>query len=86
MQIFVLNIFTTIWEKINEWVLKLGFDEKFLGLYETFFSGLDEIFKWLIAIFLIVIFVFGIIAFIKKTFKLFVVLAIIAALIIFFSK
>lgn len=79
----MLNFFTNIWEKINELIGKLGFDDKFMNLYDQFFRGLDELFKWLIAIFLVVIFVFGIIAFIKKTFKLFIILSIIAAVIIF---
>ncbi|HHW79310.1 MAG TPA: hypothetical protein GX742_00750 [Acholeplasmataceae bacterium] len=84
MKITILNFFTNIWDKINELVAKLKFDDKFMQLYETFFAGLDEVFKWLIAIFLIVIFIFGVIAFIKKTFKVFIVLAIIAAIIILF--
>lgn len=83
MKITMLNFFGNIWEKINELIAKLGFDDKFMSLYNQFFKDLDELFKWLIALFLVVIFVFGIIAFIKKTFKVFIVLAVIAAVIIF---
>lgn len=83
MKITMLNFFANIWEKINELIAKLGFDDKFMSLYNQFFKDLDELFKWLIALFLVVIFVFGIIAFIKKTFKVFIVLAVIAAVIIF---
>lgn len=85
MNLVIANFFTNIWEKFNELVGKLKFDERFLELYETFFSNLDEVFKWLIALFLIVIFIFGIFAFIKKTLKLFIVLAVIAAIVIIVS-
>ena len=58
MKLTVLNFFTDIWDKINELIGKLGFDEKVLGLYDQFFAGIPELFKWLIAIFLVIILIY----------------------------
>lgn len=83
MKISMLNFFANVWQKLNELIAKLGFDDKVMNLYDQYYKDLAELFKWLIAIFLAIIFIIGIIGFIKKTFKLFIILAAIAAVIIF---
>lgn len=80
------NIFQKIWEWLNNLVGKLNFDGLLDRLIDTYVTGLPEIFKWLLAILLSIIIVLGTISFIKKTLKLFIVLAVIAIVILVLYK
>lgn len=82
----VQSFFQNIWQKINDLIGKLDFDGKMLGLYATYIEPISELFKWLLLALLIVVIILGVISFIKKTFKVFIVVTIIVALILFFSR
>lgn len=80
------EFFVNIWLKIDDVLKGLKLDEHILRLYDTYVSPLHELFKWLLVILLLIIVVLGSITFAKKMIKLFLVIAIIAAIIIFLSK
>lgn len=82
----ILNIFQNIWQWLNDVVSKLNFDGLLNDLIESYVNPLPEVFKWLFAILLSIIVILGTISFIKKTLKLFIVLIIIAAVILFIYK
>jgi len=82
----ILNIFQNIWQRLNDVVSKLNFDGLLNDLIESYVNPLPEVFKWLFAILLSIIVILGTISFIKKTLKLFIVLIIIAAVILFIYK
>lgn len=80
-----LNIFANIWNSINEWLkTTLKFDEFFMELFETHVSPITELFKWLLLLLLVIIIILGSISLIKKTFKLFIAIAVIVLLIALF--
>lgn len=80
------EFFVNIWLKIDDVLKGLKLDEHILRLYDTHVSPLHELFKWLLVILLLIIVILGSITFAKKMIKLFLVIAIIAAIIIFLSK
>lgn len=64
----------------------LQFDELILGLYDQFVEPLPELFKIVGAVFLAIIIVFGTISFVKKLLKLFIVLAVILAIVVLLTQ
>lgn len=86
MLIFYTNIFVQFWEKLDHWFGKFNFDQIIRDLLDTYVTPLHEVFKWLFLILFLIIFILGVISFIKKTFKLFLVLVIVAAIIIIATK
>ena len=80
------NIFVRLWQWLNEKVSHLNFDGILERLINEYVKPLPEVFKWLFTILLLVIIVLGTGSFIKKTLKLFIVIIIVAAIILFIYK
>ena len=80
------NFFQKIWIFINEKLMQLDFDGKIVGLYEKFIATLPELFKWLLLVLTIIILILGIISFVKKTFKVSIILGIIIGVIFLIFK
>lgn len=82
----IYNVFSNIWQWLNNLVEKIGFDSILENLIEQYVTPLPEVFKWLLTILLGIIIILGTISFIRKTIKLFIVLIIIAAIILIVYK
>lgn len=83
----VKNFFSNIHETVNGFLInKLQLDNLFMNLYEHYIQPIPEIFKILGAVFIMIVIVLGTISFIKKMFKLFLVLAIILVIVMFASQ
>ena len=83
----VKNFFMNIFGSINGYLMEtLNLDGLFLGLYEQYVQPFPELFKILGAVFLLFVIVLGVISFVKKMLKLFIVIAIIMAIVFFASQ
>lgn len=83
----IIQFFVSIWAWINELFSNALNLEGFLGgLYIQYIAPIPSFLKTGLLILAIVIFIMGIYTFIKKLLKLFIVLAIIAILIILFTR
>lgn len=81
-----LNVFTQLWEWLDGVFKNLGFDNLIQSFYQGYIAPMHEIFKWLLLLLLIIIVVLGTFSLIKKTFKLIIVIGVIVAAIIFFTR
>jgi hypothetical protein len=68
---------------LQDWI---GFDEKILGLYDQFIVPQPELFKLVGFAFFAIIVVLGVMSFVKKMLKLFIVLAVILAIVLLGSQ
>ncbi len=83
----IKDFFIGIHEKVNGFLQRtFAFDEKLIGLYEEFIQPIPEIIKICGAIFVAIILVLGVISFVKKMFKLFIILAIIFVIILLVTR
>jgi hypothetical protein len=83
----VKNFFTNIFGSVNDYLIEtLNLDGLFIGLYEQYVQPIPELFKILGAAFLLIVIVLGMISFVKKMLKLFIVIAIIMAIVFFASQ
>lgn len=83
----ILNFFTNIYGSINEWLRSaFQFDQVITDLYSQFIVPLPELIKILGSILLAVIIVLGAISFVKKMLKLFIVIAVILAIVFFVTQ
>jgi hypothetical protein len=79
----VNSIFGGFNNLLQDWI---GFDEKILGLYEKFITPQPEVFKIIGFAFFSIIVVLGVISFAKKMIKLFIVIAVILAIVLLTSQ
>lgn len=80
---FVLNIH----ESVNGYLAEtLNLDGLFIGLYDQYVQPIPELFKILGTAFLVIIILLGTISFVKKMLKLFIVIAVIMAIVFFASQ
>ncbi len=78
----ISNFFTNIYGSVNDWIRSVfQFDQVFMDLYNQFIVPLPELIKILGAGLLAIIIVLGVISFVKKMLKLFVVIAVILAIV-----
>ena len=83
----VKGFFETLYGKFNGFLqTTLDIDGKVLALYDQFVVPLPEIIKILGMVFLGIIIVLGVISFVKKMLKLFIVLAVILAIVFFATQ
>ncbi len=80
---FVDRVFGGFNNLLEEWI---GFDEKLLSLYNEFIAPQPELFKIIGFAFFAIIVVLGVISFVKKMVKLFLVIAIILAIIVLLQQ
>jgi hypothetical protein len=77
------NLFGTLFDRFNQFLIDtLKIDEKLLGLYDQFVVPLPEWIKILGIIFVGIILVLGTLSFVKKMLKLFIVIAVILAIVV----
>ncbi|PKK93621.1 MAG: hypothetical protein CVV61_03750 [Tenericutes bacterium HGW-Tenericutes-6] len=83
----IKGFFSSIFGSFNGFLERtFQFDQLILGLYDQFVEPLPELFKILGAVFLAIIIVFGTISFVKKLLKLFIVLAVILAIVVLVTQ
>lgn len=83
----IKNFFLNIHGSINNYLMEtLNLDGLFIGLYEQYIQPIPELFKILGAVFLLIVIILGTISFVKKMLKLFIVIAIIMAIVFFASQ
>ena len=83
----VKGFFETLYGKFNGFLqTTLDIDGKVLALYDQFVVPLPEIIKILGMVFLGIIIVLGVLSFVKKMLKLFIVLAVILAIVFFATQ
>lgn len=83
----IIEFFTSAWAWINDAFNNALNLEGFLGnLYMQYIFPIPSFLKTLLLVLGIIILILGIISFIKKTIKLFVVIAVIALVIIFLTN
>ncbi len=87
-----------MWDVVKDFIVSLygrfnGFladtldiDGKLLGLYDQFVTPLPEVIKIVGAVFLGIVIVLGTIGFVKKMLKLFIVLAVILAIVVLITQ
>lgn len=76
------NFFVNIYGSINEWLKSIfQFDQVMMDLYNEFIVPLPELVKILGGILLVIIIVLGTISFVRKMLKLFIVIAVILAIV-----
>lgn len=85
-KIVFVNFFENIWIKINELIGKLNIDLIIHNFYSKYIASIPELFKWLLLGFTLMLLIIGLISFIKKTFKVVIVIGIIVALVFLFTK
>jgi hypothetical protein len=83
----VKGFFESLYGRFNGFLqTTLDIDGKFLALYDQFVVPLPEIIKILGMVFLAIVIVLGVISFVKKMLKLFIVLAVILAIVFFATQ
>ncbi len=83
----IKNFFENIYGSVNGWMQStIQFDQIAVDLYNQFVVPLPEIIKILGTGLLAIIIVFGVISFVKKTMKLFIVIAVILGIIFFVTQ
>ncbi len=83
----VKNLFGSLYDRFNGFLQNtLQIDERLIGLYQEFISPLPELIKIVGLVFVSFIIVFGTIGFVKKMLKLFVVLALILAIVLMITQ
>ncbi|HAX02024.1 MAG: hypothetical protein A2Y45_02420 [Tenericutes bacterium GWC2_34_14] len=83
----IKNFFELIYGNFNDWLSGLlDIDNRLIGLYNEFVSPLPELIKLVGIVFVGFILVFGTIGFVKKMLKLFIVLAVILAIVFFITR
>lgn len=83
----IKSFFEGIYERFNSYLQGLlDIDNRLIGLYNEFVAPLPEIIKLVAIVFVGFILVFGTIGFIKKMLKLFIVLAVILAIVFFITR
>ena len=83
----VKGFFLNIYERLNTFLQDtLDIDGKLIGLYQEFIVPLPEIIKIVGIVFLGIIIVLCVLSFVKKMLKLFVVLAVILAIVFFLTR
>ena len=83
----IKNFFELIYGNFNDWLSRLlDIDNRLISLYNEFVSPLPELIKLVGIVFVGFIFVFGTIGFVKKMLKLFIVLAVILAIVFFITR
>jgi type IV secretory pathway VirB2 component (pilin) len=77
------NLLGSLFDRINQFLIDtLKIDETLLGLYDQFVAPLPEWIKILGIIFVGIILVLGTLSFVKKMLKLFIVIAVILAIVV----
>jgi hypothetical protein len=83
----IKNFFELIYGNFNDWLSGLlDIDNRLIGLYNEFVAPLPELIKLVGIVFVGFILVFGTIGFVKKMLKLFIVLAVILAIVFFITR
>lgn len=83
----VKGFFESLYGRFNGFLqTTLDIDGKVLALYDQFVVPLPEIIKILGMVFLAIVIVLGVISFVKKMLKLFIVLAVILAIVFFATQ
>ena len=83
----VKGFFESIYGKFNGFLqTTLDIDNKLMALYEQFVVPLPELIKIVGIVFLGIVIVLGVISFVKKMLKLFIVLAVILAIVFFVTQ
>lgn len=83
----IKEFFVNIYESANGWMQSaFGFDTIILDLYNQFIVPLPELVKILGAGLLAIIIVLGVISFVKKMLKLFIVIAVILAIVVLVTQ
>ncbi|MCF7930562.1 MAG: hypothetical protein K9L02_03520 [Acholeplasmataceae bacterium] len=83
----VKGFFESLYGKFNGFLADtLDIDGKLLGLYDQFVSPLPEVIKIVGAVFVGIVIVLGTISFVKKMLKLFIVLAVILAIVVLITQ
>ena len=78
----ISNFFTNIYGSINDWLRStFQFDQVIMDLYNQFIAPLPELIKIFGSVLLGIIIVLGVITFVKKMLKLFIVIAVILAIV-----
>lgn len=84
---WIQGLFGLLYGKFNEFLQdKLDIDGKLIALYQEFVTPLPEVVKIAGLAFLAIIIVLGVFSFVKKMLKLFIVIAVILAIILFLSR
>jgi hypothetical protein len=77
----------SIYERFNEFLRNtFDIDGTLIGLYQQFIAPIDELFKIVGVVFVGIILVLGVLSFVKKMLKLFIVLAVILAIVVLGSQ
>lgn len=83
----IKGFFASIYERFNLFLQdSLQIDNRLIGLYEEFVAPLPELIKIVGIVFVSFIIVFGTIGFVKKLLKLFIVLALILAVVLMIQQ
>jgi hypothetical protein len=83
----VQGFFFSLYDRFNDFLRNtLDIDGTLLGLYDQFIAPIDEVFKIVGVVFLGIIIVLGVLSFVKKMLKLFIVLAVILAIVVLISQ
>jgi hypothetical protein len=84
---WIQSLFGLLYGRFNTFLQdSLDIDGKLISLYNEFVAPLPEVIKIAGLAFLAIIIVLGVFSFIKKMLKLFIVIAIILAIIMFLSR
>lgn len=83
----VKGFFLNLYERFNTFLQDtLDIDGRLIGLYEEFIVPLPELIKIVGIVFIAIILILGVLSFVKKMLKLFVVLAVILAIVFFLTR
>lgn len=83
----ITNLFESLYGRFNSYLTDLlDIDSRLIGLYGEYISPLPELIKVVGIVFVGFILVFGTIGFVKKMLKLFIVLAVILAIVFFLTR
>jgi hypothetical protein len=83
----VKGFFLKLYERFNTFLQDtLDIDGRLIGLYEEFIVPLPELIKIVGIVFIVIILILGVLSFVKKMLKLFVVLAVILAIVFFLTR
>jgi len=83
----IKGFFESLYGRFNDFLsTTLDIDGKVLALYDQFIVPLPEIIKIVGMVFLGIVIVLGVISFVKKMLKLFIVLAVILAIVFFATQ
>lgn len=83
----VKGFFESLYGRFNGFLQNtLDIDNKLIALYQEFVAPLPEVIKIVGIVFLGIVIVLGVISFVKKMLKLFIVLAVILAIVFFVTQ